>query len=173
MKKVYSVLKKLSEYLGKLCAFLLFIWVFIITADIIMRYIFNSPIKGTVELTELWLSIIVFASFPLVQTQKAHVGVIMAVKALPERVSMVVYSVSNLICSITCGLVTYAAVQQAIRCFNRNMITDVLRIPKYPFYIFESVCMALFCLLLLAETVYCIYGIFNRDAAKEIRSHWV
>ena len=173
MKKLYSVIVKLSRHLGKLSAFLLFIWVFFITVDIILRFAFKTPIKGTVELTELWLSVIVFASFPLVQTQKAHVGVIMAVKALPERLSMAVYSIANLICSVTCALVTYAAAQQAIRSFKRNMITDVLRFSKYPLYRLEAVCMAVFCLLLLAETIYCVYAIFDKDAAKEIRGQWV
>lgn len=173
MKKFHSIINKVSKYLGKFSGVLLFVWVFFITLDILMRFIFSSPIRGTVELTELWLSVIVFASFPLVQLQRSHVGVIMVVKAMPERLSVVVYSVANLICATTCALITYAAAQQAMRALGRNMISDVLRIPKFPFYIFESVCMAIFCLVLLCETVYCVYAIFNHDAAKEIRSHWV
>ena len=173
MKKCYSVLAKLSKLLAYLSGALLFLWVFFIGADICFRFVFKQPIIGSYELTELWLTVIVFASFPLVQVQKGHVGVIMAVKAMPEKLSVAVYSVATFIGCVTAGLISYAAVQQAIRCIDRNLVTDILDIPKYPFYLFEAFCMTIFCLVLLLDTINCIYGVFDQETRNEIRSHWV
>lgn len=173
MKRIYSKLTAVSTAFSKISGFLLFAWVFVIVADIIMRFVFSKPIIGTYELTELWLSVIAFAAFPFVQTQKNHIGVVMVIKALPHRVSMVVYAIANLVGVVTSALISYAAVQQAIRALNRNNTTDLLRIPRYPFYIFEAICMALFCIVLLVDMLICIYGVFDKNTCEEVRSHWV
>jgi len=55
----------------------------ITSADVTMRYVFNSPIVGTFELMEFSLAGVAFLSFAYVQQQRGHI----TVEFIAERVS--------------------------------------------------------------------------------------
>lgn len=52
-------------------------------ADVIGRYLFNSPIKGAAELTELLLAAVVFMGLPAVAMTDAHVTVDLVTDKMP------------------------------------------------------------------------------------------
>ena len=54
--------------------------------DVIGRYVFDSPLPGAFESTELLLGALVFAALPLVSRSGAHVEVDLLATLLPDRV---------------------------------------------------------------------------------------
>jgi TRAP-type C4-dicarboxylate transport system permease small subunit len=63
----------LDRTLGAAAAVLLFGLMLITTADVIGRYIFNWPLRGAFEITELLLLALIFAGLPLVSRADEHV----------------------------------------------------------------------------------------------------
>src|SRR5262245_64287750 len=55
----------LDRALGTAAAVLLFCLMALTTADVVGRYIFNWPIRGAFEITELLLLTLIFAGLPL------------------------------------------------------------------------------------------------------------
>jgi hypothetical protein len=55
---------------------------------------------------------------------------------------------------------------------NAGYMTEVLYIPLWPFYVIETVAMALFTLALIYDTVLSVIAIFREDYAKMIQSEW-
>ena len=63
----------LDRVLGAAAAILLFGLMALTTADVIGRYIFNWPLRGAFELTELLLLTLIFAGLPLASRADEHV----------------------------------------------------------------------------------------------------
>src|SRR6266581_8612793 len=63
----------LDRALGAAAAVLLFYLMALTTADVIGRYIFNWPLRGAFEITELLLLALIFAGLPLASRADEHV----------------------------------------------------------------------------------------------------
>src|SRR5262249_24220173 len=63
----------LDRVLGTAAAILLFCLMALTTADVVGRYIFNRPIRGAFEITELLLLTLIFAGLPLASRADEHV----------------------------------------------------------------------------------------------------
>ena len=70
------------------------------TADVGGRYFFNSPILGTVELTQLMLAALVFLSLPVVCWRQEHVSVDLLDAIFPARLIWVREVIVNLVVTV-------------------------------------------------------------------------
>lgn len=91
MKKIGSVLKAVSKGFSVISFLGLFVGVIFVVVDVVLRYFFDSPIHGDYDITQLWLSVIVFAALAYVQTERGHIGVTMVLKVLPEKLGVALY----------------------------------------------------------------------------------
>src|SRR6516225_12120918 len=64
---------RLDRALGAAAAVLLFGLMSLTTADVIGRYLFNWPLRGAFEITELLLLTLIFAGLPLASRADEHV----------------------------------------------------------------------------------------------------
>ncbi|MCC5811099.1 MAG: TRAP transporter small permease [Ectothiorhodospiraceae bacterium] len=58
-----------------LAGLVLFALMLLTTADVLGRFLFNTPITGTVELTQLMLAALVFLALPVVCWREGHITV--------------------------------------------------------------------------------------------------
>jgi TRAP-type transport system small permease protein len=59
--------------LGAIAGALLFGMMTLTFVDVVLRYIFNAPLQGSFEITELMLVVLIFAALPLVSRREEHV----------------------------------------------------------------------------------------------------
>ena len=59
--------------LGAIAGVLLFCMMILTFVDVSLRYIFNAPLQGSFEITELMLVVLIFAALPLVSRREEHV----------------------------------------------------------------------------------------------------
>ena len=57
----------------------------LVVANALMRYLFNMPIAGTLELTEGALPIIVFLSLAMTQYEGGHIKVVLLTRRFPQN----------------------------------------------------------------------------------------
>lgn len=62
------------------------IMIFLVAADATGRYVFNRPIPGVIEITELMMVFIVFLVFAYVEREEGHVRVDLVISRLPRKV---------------------------------------------------------------------------------------
>lgn len=172
MKKVYSIFALISKIFSVISFIGIFIGVIFVVVDVILRYFFSAPIPGDYDITQLWLSVIVFASLAYVQTEKGHIAVTMAIKALPQKIALGIYGVATLIGAFTCGVCAYSCYELAMRAIARNTISMMAHIPLAPFEIFESICMALLCIVMVLDAILVFMAIGNQEEADKITSTW-
>ena len=87
-------------------ALILFTMVFV-ALEIVMRHWFNSPIQGHLELSSLFVPVIVFAAVSYTQSQNAHVGMTLIVDNLPAGVQNKVEIVTLFLTILTCAILAY------------------------------------------------------------------
>jgi TRAP-type C4-dicarboxylate transport system permease small subunit len=67
-------LEALETVLNLLSAVTLFLLMFYVTAEVGMRYLFNRPLPGHLEATQLMIAPAVFLALSWVQARRGHVG---------------------------------------------------------------------------------------------------
>jgi TRAP-type C4-dicarboxylate transport system permease small subunit len=78
-------LEALETGLTLLSAAILFSLMFYVTGEVTMRYLFNSPLPGHLEATQLFIAPAVFLALSWVQARRGHVGMDLLHARLPPR----------------------------------------------------------------------------------------
>jgi TRAP-type C4-dicarboxylate transport system permease small subunit len=172
MKKTYRLLVWIADIISRVSILCMMIIVALISINVFLRYMFNTPLFGVYEIVEQAMFCLVFTSFAYAQTKKRHVHVTMIISKLPHIPRFICYSVTQLLSfGITCAF-TYAAFVQAAYSLTKATTTASLLIPLFPFFCAEVAAMCIFSFVLLADAAISIIAIRNQDCAQEIQASW-
>lgn len=144
----------------------------LIVADVIVRNITGSAIQGTYEIVERLLMIGVFAALAYTQTKHGHVHVTMVISHLPFKVGLILSGITSVFSTVAILAVAYASFLQSQFALSAHTTTGVLYIPLYPFYIIETIGMAIFAIAVIWDAVKSFIALGNRELAEDIRSTW-
>jgi len=133
-KLVYNI-SKIMSFIAHII--LLFI-MFLITFDVFGRYFFSKPIKGTFELTELSLSLIVLFGLGITHWYKEHVDINLLIDKLSKKMILIVDAVINALIAIVSFLTFWKLLEYAQRMSVSNTVTGELKIPISIFTILGS-----------------------------------
>lgn len=101
-------------------------------AEVMMRYALNSPTTWSGEFVEYGLLAIIFLSLPEVTRAKAHITMDLISQALSQRGRKLLYSANMLVSAGVCFASSYFAGVEALRQFNRNVLTNAANpIPRW------------------------------------------
>lgn len=91
----------IDRALGLLCALPMALIVAVTFADVFARYLFASPIRGSVEIIEFAMALVIFTALPLVTRHRGHVSV--------SLIDGVVHGVAAKVKRVACDLVSATA----------------------------------------------------------------
>ncbi|MDF1608417.1 TRAP transporter small permease [Hoeflea sp. YIM 152468] len=120
--------KRLVEYVS---VFLLGALVFLPFAQIIMRWVFGTPMIGAEEFTRFLLICVVFVSYPLVVESGENIVMGDLRNALPDLLRRVLNLLISLSAIFIAGLVAYAVFNTIGK--NLKNATPTLKIPFWIF----------------------------------------
>ena len=78
-------MKSVVKALAWISSGIVFVMMFFLTADVVLRYLFNRPIIGVYQLAEFMVVGVVFLSVAYVQTLKGHIKMEVATSWLPLK----------------------------------------------------------------------------------------
>ena len=123
-----AILTKIEHYLTYAAtAIILGVMVFI-CAEVVMRYVFNSPIPGHLEGSELLVPIFVFFAISYTQSQNGHVGMTLVIESLPPKYARILEIITLGLSVCTCAVLSYFSYKNA---YNSYIIDDVTMTPPY------------------------------------------
>ena len=131
-------------------------------ADVVARYLFNRPIRGAFEMTELILLVLIFAGLPLVSHADEHVTMDFIDRMLPGKGAEVLIRVMHALVAAVFFFLTWQVIIKAGRISGYGDTTDVLRVPVGPFVYF----MAAMIFLTALVHVFKIFVPGNRPASQ-------
>lgn len=129
--------------LGVAASLILFAMMTLTFVDVVARYVFNRPLRGAFEVTELMLLVLIFAGLPLVTHAREHVTMDFIDRLLPGRASAALERVIQLACAGIMLLLAWLVWLKADRIWEYRDTTDVLRIVYGPFVYFMAVMIGL------------------------------
>jgi TRAP-type C4-dicarboxylate transport system permease small subunit len=127
---------------------LLFVMVYTV-ADVVMRYAFNRPFSGSVEVTEFSMSLIVFLALPFTGWVGAHISVDLFEKYLDRPSLRLLPSVIAFMGAALFALIAWRVMLETTATLNQT--SNMLRMPHYPFRLAVAVCSLLFAIVLLVQ----------------------
>jgi len=111
--------------------------------DVVARYVFNRPIRGAFEVTELLLLVLIFAGLPLVSHADEHVTMDFVDRMLRDRERRWLNRSVDFIVAALMFFMTWQVLIKAARISSYGDSTDVLRILYGPFVYFMAAMIAL------------------------------
>jgi len=122
------------------------------TTDVVLRYIFNRPIGGAFEVTELLMLVLVALGLAYTQSRKGHVFIELISSKFPPRLQAVNDVIVYLVCLGMCILITWRVVLAARVTQVTNMeASPVVEVPIYPFYYMLGFGVAVLCLVYIID----------------------
>jgi TRAP-type C4-dicarboxylate transport system permease small subunit len=134
--------RRADAVLGVAASVILFCMMTLTFVDVVARYVFNRPLRGAFEVTELLLLVLIFGGLPLVSHADEHVTMDFIDRLLGRHRSLWQRAIQAL-CAAIMFLLTWLAWLKADRIAAYGDATDVLRIVYGPFVYFMAVMIAL------------------------------
>lgn len=111
--------------------------------DVIGRYLFNAPIKGASELTEVLLCTVIFLGLGAVALKEDHVTVDLLTDKMPNAVQPFRLALTGLFSGVVLGVVSWRLWVYADQISSYGGSTTTLGIPIAPLGYFCAVCAAI------------------------------
>ena len=144
----------LDRVLGTAAAILLFCLMALTTADVVGRYVFNRPIRGAFEITELLLLTLIFAGLPLASRADEHVTLDFIDMALGNSGRLLLRRFVDLVCGLLFLGLAYRVWIKADKIAGYGDTTEVLRVPVGPFVYFMAIIVAITGIVHLTKVIF-------------------
>ena len=122
----------LQRALGVTSAVVLFAMMLITAVDVAGRYLFNKPIAGGFELTEILLAALIYCGLPLVSSRREHIVIDTFDPLFSRPVKRGLDMVAEVVCAIGLAGVGWLIFLRANRVAEYGDTTSVLKLPLAP-----------------------------------------
>ena len=120
-------------------------------ADVILRYIFNQPFSGSIEVTEFAMSAIVFLGIAWCGWLGGHVAVDILERPLENPRLRFVPVILTLASAVLFAAIAWLTVDEALSTMSR--VSNMMRWPHYPFQFIVALGSAMYAIVLLIQSV--------------------
>lgn len=127
---------------------LMFVMVYTVT-DVMMRYVFNRPFSGSVEVTEFSMSLIIFLALPYTGWVGAHISVDLFEKYLDRPSLRYLPAILSFIGAALFALIAWRVMLETMATLNQT--SNMLRMPHYPFRFAVAFCSLVFAIVYLLQ----------------------
>jgi TRAP-type C4-dicarboxylate transport system permease small subunit len=115
------------SYIGMI---LLIPMMFLTSGEVVGRAVWSQPIPGSIELSSYLLAAFILLGLAYTQQVKGHVRVTMFVSRLPEKWGLVLDVITSL---LSLFIIAVMAWQGWVVGMEERTVSDMLRIPQFPF----------------------------------------
>ena len=162
VERITSFIDRLSAISGAIAGIGVIVLIFLVTNDVVMRYVFNRPTTWGLEISEYLLLYITLLSLSYTLLVDRHVRVDLVVTSFSEKTQrwlrlfgFVVCLLFGLILCWRTGETTVAVYQEGWRSSSQLML------PLFPVYVIMPLGFALFSLECLCKIYLCCRSLFR------------
>jgi C4-dicarboxylate transporter DctQ subunit len=146
-------LETLETGLNLLSAAILFFLMLYVTAEVTMRYLFNSPLPGHLEAAQLLIAPAVFLALSWVQARQGHVGMDLLHERLPPRWRALVDCLTLSLALLTFLAIAWFSWESAWSAWQIGDVTPTANLYTWWSKLAVPVGTALLCVRLLMQLV--------------------
>jgi len=143
-RTMYEKMGVVTSTLSWISCACVFCMMLLTTVDVVLRYIFNSPLMGAFEVSEFMMVTIVFFSLAYTQFQKGHVSVDIIVSRLSQKKQAFVDLFNHGATIIILLLIAWRSSLTALELYDTMETTGTVPIPVFPFvFVVAFGCLAM------------------------------
>jgi TRAP-type C4-dicarboxylate transport system permease small subunit len=136
LEKIKKWIQTINHFIAGVGAWFLIPLMIITAVDVVSRDVFNHPIPGTIELSQYMLAIFILLGLAYTQQVKAHVAVSLFTSRLPPYTQLILNIVASLLCLFISCIIAWQGWMVGI---EEKTVSDMLRVPQYPFRLLIAV----------------------------------
>ena len=161
LEKIKKGIQAVNRFIAGVSGVFLIPLMIITAVDVVGRDVFNHPIPGTVELSQYMLAVFILLGFAYAHQVKAHVAVSIITSRLSQNAQLILNIITTLI-----GLFIFSilAWQGLVVGVEERTVSDMLRIPQYPFRVLVAVAAFSVCLELLVDVEETVNKLVRRSS---------
>lgn len=160
-RSIEKVVKPVSQIADGAGRVVLAVMVLLITLDVVLRYFFNQPIRGSYELIEFMLVFIVFTGLAFTQTKTGHISIDLLTSRLSQKARAVIGSATNFLCLGAFILISWRSIVKAEILRAEGTTSGLLFIPNFPFLWIVALGSILLCLFFLMDFIDSLTEVFE------------
>jgi TRAP-type C4-dicarboxylate transport system permease small subunit len=146
-----AILQRCVRVLNGIGLLSLVVLALVTVTDVIGRYLFNRPLLGALELSELLMVFLAFACFAYTELHNGHVEIDMLVNRFSPRGRALCEGFAALLSTGLWGAIAWRTALQAKKVYAMGETTSNLLLPVSPFIWTAAVGSAAFALVLLVR----------------------
>ena len=127
-----GVITPLVRIINYVAAGVLALMMFLAAADVLLRYIFNRPISGTMELTSYMMAVVVGFGLSYCASVKGLISVEVLTSHFSPRVQAILNCITYFLSFCFFSLVTWQSILYIKLMFDSGLVSAVLLIPTFP-----------------------------------------
>lgn len=150
-QQVANAAKPVIRIGGYIAAVTLAAMMLLTVLDVFLRFVFNRPILGGIEITEHMMVVLSFFAIAYAGIEGIHVKVELLVKRLQRKAREIFAIIGYVLSLALCIPLTLVYIPEAITVKNFGEESEVLAIPAFPFYVVVIIGCTLLTLVVFIE----------------------
>ena len=119
LERAVHIFRVVLSWCAEISSVLIFVLVLLITADIIGRYVFLSPVPGTLEITESLMVFIVFLAYAHTEAGKHNIRIQIIERRITQRQKYLLDALAYTLGILVFGVICWQGWEQAWPAGNR------------------------------------------------------
>jgi len=150
MDRFEYILGIISRWLNWIAAAALVLMMLVVCANVLGRSIFNTPVKGTVDIVGYLGAFVLAWALAYTQLRKGNISIEILMLRLSQRVQTIIDTIVYFICFALFGIVSWQATKYTFITWEGGLRSEVMKIPTGPFMLVVALgCIALTLVLLI------------------------
>jgi TRAP-type C4-dicarboxylate transport system permease small subunit len=137
-----------------------------ITADVVMRYIFSRPISGAHDYSSFMMMVLVVLSFSWCWARRGHIRMELVVRNFPRWLNEVCWSFSAAVGTFVWGMMAYYSFIYLQRSFVESEVTVETGLITWPFRLTFFLGIAFFALHMFIDVFRFLWRAIRKEEVK-------
>jgi TRAP-type C4-dicarboxylate transport system permease small subunit len=159
VERFENVISKIIVIFSWVSGLTIFAMMFLVSCDVIARYFFRNPIKGTMDLGEMMLVLVGFLGMAYTQAEKGHVRIEVLTSRLSKEKQLILDAITSLLSAFIFGMIAIQMACKGLHLLASDEVgpmTNLLFISHIPFIFIGAGGCLLFCLKLGFDARTCL-----------------
>lgn len=148
--RIESGIRPIKNIILAVASGALALMMFLTALDVAMRYLFNRPIPGGLELVEYMMAIVIPFAVTITAYRKAHIGVDLVMDRFTHATRAYVACVTTALECFLYAFITWQGYLHIAEQYHSGLTSAVLLIPHYPFVASLAMAFSLLTLITMA-----------------------
>lgn len=155
MWRVNSFLSEVNKFGSLTAAVVLFGMMWLISADVIGRYVLNSPVLGTFEIVSIFMAMVIFLGLAYAQEKKRHIYISFVLSHMSAIIRRRLEFVQLLAGFFAAGLLAWYCLPNILVSWQTQEVwMGVLQVPYWPGKAAVGVGVTLLCIRFMVDLVH-------------------